>query len=335
MLDDLEVTEVLHESRVTLLYRVRAVASGQDFVPKTLRSETDAADAAALAHEEWLARRVASADFPQVVSWPSRAHLYYLMSWHAGATLARHLEQGRRFTPVEAADLATRTLKALAALHRLAIVHRDIKPDNLHLGADGRLRLLDLGVAASDGQDAAEIFNEINNPGTPSFMAPELFAGAAANEASDLYAVGVTLYHLLTRKYPYGEIEPFQTPRFGPLAAHRYRPDTRLARIGDLKAVARPGRSLRDRRGISAGLGARRPAPLARGAPHAAVATRSDAGPETARGRFPGSELVADVPAAGALTAYFLACRSIRTLPNTDSATPAVVSQVQANFSKK
>ncbi|MDZ4252885.1 MAG: bifunctional protein-serine/threonine kinase/phosphatase [Sulfuritalea sp.] len=245
VLDDLEVAELLHESRVTLLYRVRAVASGQDFVLKTLRAETDAADAAALAHEEWLARRVASANFPQIVSWPARSHLYYLMSWHEGATLARHLEQGRRFTPVEAVDLGTRVLTGLAALHRLAIVHRDIKPDNLHLGADGRLRLLDLGVAASDGQDAAETFNEINNPGTPSYMAPELFAGngvaTAANEASDLYAVGVTLYHLLTRKYPYGEIEPFQHPRFGdPMPPTRYRPD-----IPDwlesvmLKAVAR------------------------------------------------------------------------------------------------
>lgn len=241
VLDGLEITEVMHESRVTLLYRVRAQASGQDFVLKTLRAEADAADTAALAHEEWLARRIASADFPQVVSWPARNHLYYLMSWHEGATLARHLEQGRRFTAVEAADLTTRTLKAVAVLHRLAIVHRDIKPDNLHLGADGRLRLLDLGVAASDGQDAAEVFNEINNPGTPSYMAPELFAGKPANESSDLYAVGVTLYQLLTRKYPYGEIEPFQTPRFGdPLPPTRYRPD-----IPDwlesvmLKAVAR------------------------------------------------------------------------------------------------
>jgi serine/threonine protein phosphatase PrpC len=230
VLDELEITELLHESRVTMLYRVRAVASGQDFVLKTLQPTADAADVAALAHEEWLARRVASADFPQVVSWPPRDHLYYLMSWHEGATLARHLEQGRRFTPVEAADLTARALKGLGALHRLAIVHRDIKPDNLHLGADGRLRLLDLGVAASDGQDAAETFNEINNPGTPSYMAPELFAGTgvatAANEASDLYAVGVTLYHLLTRKYPYGEIEPFQTPRFGdPMPPTRYRPD--------------------------------------------------------------------------------------------------------------
>jgi protein phosphatase len=240
-LDGLEIVEQLHDSRVTQLYRVRAQESGQQFVLKTLRDTVDAADAAALAHEEWLARRVASADFPQVVPWPQRAHLYYLMSWHEGATLARHLAQGRRFTAVEAAELAQRTLKAVAQLHRLAIVHRDIKPDNLHLGADGRLRLLDLGVAASDGHEAAETFNEINNPGTPSFMAPELFAGQAASEASDLYAVGVTLYHLLTRKYPYGEIEPFQHPKFGdPVPPTRYRPDIpEWLESVILKAVAR------------------------------------------------------------------------------------------------
>lgn len=241
MLDGLEIVEVLHESRVTLLYRVRAGDSGQPYVLKTLRPETDPADAAALAHEEWLARRIASADFPQVVGWPRRNHLYYLMSWHEGATLAGHLAQGRRFTPPEATDLTVRTLKALASLHRLAIIHRDIKPDNLHLGADGRLRLLDLGVAAADGQDAAETFNEINNPGTPSYMAPELLAGAAANESSDLYAVGVTLYQLLTRKYPYGEVEPFQHPRFGdPVPPTRYCPDIpEWLESVILKAVAR------------------------------------------------------------------------------------------------
>jgi serine/threonine protein kinase len=66
----------------------------------------------------------------------------------------------------------------------------------------------------------------IGNPGTPSYMAPELFAGEQAGTAHDLYAAGVTLYHLLTRKYPYGEIEPFQHPKFGePVAPTRYRPD--------------------------------------------------------------------------------------------------------------
>lgn len=240
-IDGLEVVEMIHDSRVTVLYRVHDTHNGQHYVLKTLHADADTADIAALAYEEWLARRIVSADFPQAINWPQRTHLYYLTTWHEGATLARHLEMGRKFTSIEAVDLATHLLRAVAVLHRLGIIHRDIKPDNLHLGADGHLRVLDLGVAASDGLDAEESFNEINNPGTPSFMAPELFTGTAANESSDLYATGVTLYHLLTRKYPYGEIEAFQTPRFGdPVPPTRYRPD-----IPDwlesvmLKAVAR------------------------------------------------------------------------------------------------
>jgi protein phosphatase len=236
-LDGLTVEDVLHESRVTLLYRVRD-SQGRQLVLKTLRPEAgDEESAAALAHEEWLARRVTDAHFPQVVPHPQRTRLYYLMSWHEGATLKAHLATGRRFSPAETADLGIRLLKGVAALHRLAIIHRDLKPDNLHLDAEGRLRILDLGVAASDGQ----ALGEINNPGTPSYMAPELFQGHAADEVTDLYAAGVTLYELLARKYPYGEVEPFQTPRFGePVSPARYRPDIPpWLEAVILKAVAR------------------------------------------------------------------------------------------------
>jgi protein phosphatase len=114
-------------------------------------------------------------------------------------------------------------MRGIGALHRLSIVHRDIKPANVHVASDQRLRILDLGVAYSQNVGKIE---SMQNPGTPSFMAPELFENAEANEQSDIFAAGVTLYHLLTRKYPYGEIEPFQRPKFGestPLT--RYRPD--------------------------------------------------------------------------------------------------------------
>ena len=177
----------------------------------------------ALVREEWLARRVPAQGFPQVTDWPARAHLYYLMSWHEGESLKALLARGERLRAHEVAELGARVLRLVGVLHRLGIVHRDIKPDNLHLGRDGVLRLLDLGVAASEAED----LREINNPGTPSYMAPELFAGTPANEASDLYACGVTLYELLTRKFPYGEVEPFQHPRFGePVPPTRHRPDT-------------------------------------------------------------------------------------------------------------
>ncbi|HET6718580.1 MAG TPA: bifunctional protein-serine/threonine kinase/phosphatase [Rhodocyclaceae bacterium] len=223
-IDGLRVEAVLHESRVTLLYRVSDPASGQLRVLKTLVPEAGDDEArAALVREEWLARRVPGKGFPHVIDHPGRSHLYYLMSWHEGTTLKAKLARGHRFTPHELVELGRALLRIVASLHRLGIVHRDIKPDNLHLDRSGELRLLDLGVAASDGED----LREINNPGTPSYMAPQLFAGEVANESSDLYACGVTLYELLTRKYPYGEIEPFQHPRFTePVPPTRYRPDT-------------------------------------------------------------------------------------------------------------
>lgn len=123
-------------------------------------------------------------------------------------------------------------------LHRLHIIHRDIKPANIHIGSDQRLRILDLGVALNTTIGTPET---MSNPGTPSFMAPELFQGKCADISTDIYAAGVTLYYLLTRKYPYGEIEPFQAPRFGePIRPTRYRPDIPawLENI-ILKAVAR------------------------------------------------------------------------------------------------
>lgn len=242
-IDGLTVLDVIHESRVTLLYRVSRPreTGGEDLlVLKTLRPEADEEAAAALSYEEWLARRVLSPCFPQVVHHAQRSRLYYLMTWHPGESLQARLARGHRFAPLEVTALGEKLLRALAQLHRLGILHRDIKPDNLHLDPQGQLRILDLGVAASDG----EALGEINNPGTPSYMAPELFAGERATVSSDLYACGVTLYQLLTRHYPYGEVEPFQTPRFGvPVPPTRYQPG-----IPDwlenllLKAVARAPR---------------------------------------------------------------------------------------------
>jgi serine/threonine protein phosphatase PrpC len=220
-LDGLLVDAVLHESRVTLLYRVRN-AAGEPLVLKTLRQDAGDEACAALVHEDWLARRVTSHYFPQALRYEARTHLYYLMTWHEGASLGKRLAAGQHFTVAAVVQLGIRLLKGAAALHRLSIVHRDIKPDNIHQGADGRLRILDLGVAASDGLD----FAEINNPGTPSYMAPELLDGEPATVVSDLYGCGVSLYQLLTRRYPYGEVEPFQHPRFGdPISPVRYRPD--------------------------------------------------------------------------------------------------------------
>jgi protein phosphatase len=224
LIDGLRVEAILHDSRETLLARV-CDEQGQPFVLKTLSplAADDAELKRRLVQEEWLARRAQSHYFPQVMPRAERHFLYYLLTWHEGATLQQRLDAGRHFSIPDAVSLGIRLLKGLGALHRLDIVHRDVKPANVHLGIDGKLRILDLGVARCEGLGLGD---DTPSAGTPSFMAPEMFDGEAATPQTDLYAAGVTLYHLLTRKYPYGEIEPFQHPRFGePVPPSRYRPD--------------------------------------------------------------------------------------------------------------
>jgi protein phosphatase len=227
IIDEFEVIDLLHESRASLLYKVRNIKTKQLFVLKTLQPllTDDVESCHGLLNEEWLAKRVVSQFLPQVfpVSVEKRSKLYFVMSWHEGATLQQRLDSGHHFTVAGTAKIGLDLMRGIGALHRLNIVHRDIKPANIHLSSDQRLRILDLGIAVTSAAPNIEI---LQNPGTPSFMAPELFNGQSATFQSDIYAAGVTLYHLLTRKYPHGEIEPFQHPKFGqPVSPTRYRPD--------------------------------------------------------------------------------------------------------------
>ncbi|MDP8566934.1 bifunctional protein-serine/threonine kinase/phosphatase [Methylophilus aquaticus] len=240
-IDGFTVAKVIHDSRLSMLYQVRNDA-GQLFVLKTLQPAlaSDKESCQALLNEEWLAKRVVSQCVPQILplSKHQRSALYYVMTWHEGATLEQRLEAGHHFTINGIANIGQDLLRGLSMLHRLNIVHRDIKPGNIHMGSDKRLRILDLGVALNT---TLVIPESMENPGTPCYMAPELFDGKLADRQADIYAAGVTLYHLLTRKYPYGEIEPFQSPRFGePVRPSRYRPEIPAWLEGViLKAIAR------------------------------------------------------------------------------------------------
>lgn len=228
-LDGYLVDEVIHASTATLLYRVVDPKSLRKLVLKTLHPDRadDPRERSAFAHEEWLAKRAVARFFPQVITPEQRNFLYYLTTWHEGHSLQQHLDAGEHFTAPDAISHGTKLVRAIGALHRRSIIHRDIKPSNVHLGDDGELRILDLGVA----QSGLEAEDEIEAPqaGTPSFLAPEQFTGAPPSRQTDVYAAGVTLYLMLTRHYPYGEIEPFQRPHFGePIPPIRFRPDIPL-----------------------------------------------------------------------------------------------------------
>lgn len=219
-----QVERLLSESRQSLLYRVHD-SQQRAWLLKTLppSRHNDPLAGPALLQEEWFLKRVAGRHFPEAHPLPQRQHLYYVQREYPGQTLAEHLHRHGPLNLPLWLEIAPRLLRALGMLHRRNILHRDIKPENLLWGDDGELRLLDLGLAYCPGLSRDEAHTL---PGTPSYIAPEAFNGAAPSAQQDLYAAGVTLYHLLTGHYPYGEIEAFQHPRFTqPIAASRYCPE--------------------------------------------------------------------------------------------------------------
>jgi serine/threonine protein kinase len=125
------------------------------------------------------------------------------------------LEEGRAIT--------IKLARGAAALHHVGVIHRDIKPDNVILEAGGSLKLIDLGVVRIPG---LEDFPPEDVPGAPGYMAPEMFAGEAGNEATDIYALGVTMFRAFTGEFPYGNADGVSPPRRNrPTPLSALRPD--------------------------------------------------------------------------------------------------------------
>lgn len=275
-LDGLTVTAPVADNGINVLYQVRwtgaapadaasPVASGKLYALKTLHPARahDPQERAMLAHEAWLAKRMRSSRVAgHLVNIHDRlpgggepGAFYLLYDWHAGETLQQMLDRKHRFSLPQVLALATQAATALGLLHRQHVIHRDVKPANLHQGEDGVLRLLDLGVALTGREP--EAMRKLH-AGTPSYVNPEQwgFSSKAAatgkdgpeelpDAQSDLFALGVTLYQLLTGKLPYGEVLPYQAGRYyrDPTPPSRHNPEVPIwLDHVVLKAVARDKR---------------------------------------------------------------------------------------------
>ena len=249
-LDGFTVTALVADNGINVLYQIRDPATQTLYALKTLNPARahDQEERAMLAHEAWLAQRMQTsraADYLVAVhdalpNGRERSAFYVLYDWHSGETLQQLLTRQQRLSPSVAVAYAMQALKALGRLHRQGVVHRDIKPANLHLGEDGVLRVLDLGVALSGREPAAM---RALHAGTPSYVNPEQWGFRAKsaqgksesvesenqlpNAQSDLFALGVTLYQLVTGKLPYGDVLPYQVGRYyrDPTSPSRHNPE--------------------------------------------------------------------------------------------------------------
>jgi len=130
---------------------------------------------------------------------------FIAMPYYEGDTLRQRIERGA-LTVVEAARIAAQIASGLAAAHRAGIVHRDVKPANVMLMRDGQVKILDFGLAKFFA-DTAPTMTRMTGPGTTlgtvAYMAPEQAAGGEVDARADVWALGVTMYEMLTGRLPF------------------------------------------------------------------------------------------------------------------------------------
>ncbi|MGB6543268.1 MAG: protein kinase, partial [Xanthobacteraceae bacterium] len=161
---------------------------------------------AAFVREAWVGAQVNSPWVGRVIELPPgrQTCLYTVMPLYQGELLATRLARRPLMGLEEGRNVAIKLARGIAALHRAGIIHRDIKPDNVILESNGSLKLIDLGVVRVPG---LEDFPPEDIPGTAAYMAPEMFTGEPGDEATDMYALGVTMFRAFTGEFPYGNLD--------------------------------------------------------------------------------------------------------------------------------
>jgi serine/threonine-protein kinase len=158
------------------------------------------------------AKAVARLDHPNIVSVYDQGadgtYVYLAMEYIAGCTLRDVLRERGALRPRAALDILEPMLAALGAAHRAGLVHRDMKPENVLIADDGRVKVVDFGLArAVDTNTTASTGGVL---GTASYMAPEQIEHGTADPRSDVYACGLLLYEMLTGAKPYGGDTPMR-----------------------------------------------------------------------------------------------------------------------------
>ncbi|URD36970.1 bifunctional serine/threonine-protein phosphatase/kinase [Methylobacterium tardum] len=210
--DGYRLLRTLHSGPRSRVYLATDLETGARVALKVLSLDLrdDPAQRKRFVMEEWIARRI---DNPHVLqAHPQnrrRNHLYTVMRYVEGQTLTQWMRDHAAPELEAVRGLAEQLAKGVQAFHRREMVHQDLRPDNVLIDASGTVQVIDFGatkvagVAEGDPRiDPAEIL------GTVQYTAPECFLGAPSTAGSDVFAVGVMAYQMLTGRLPYGDAVP-------------------------------------------------------------------------------------------------------------------------------
>ncbi len=182
-------TDTRLDRTVALKIMHRELASDADFVRRFIGE----------------AKSVARLSHPNVVGVFDQGndgeHLYLAMEYVPGRTLRDLLNERGRLGPDEALDLMVPVLAGLGAAHQVGFVHRDVKPENVLITADGRVKVVDFGLACAVAEARQTKTGMVI--GTAAYLAPEQVSRACADARGDVYGAGVMVFELVTGRQPY------------------------------------------------------------------------------------------------------------------------------------
>lgn len=193
-----------YDTRLSRTVAIKALRSDHASDPTFLaRFRREAQSAAALNHPSIVA--VYDTGEETVTSHTGRevALPYIVMEYVKGRTVAEILKKGDALPINEAVQVVVGVLSALEYSHREGIIHRDIKPGNIMLTQDGKVKVMDFGIARAIADSAATMTQTNSVVGTAQYLSPEQARGEVVDNRSDLYSTGCLLYELLTGVPPF------------------------------------------------------------------------------------------------------------------------------------
>ncbi len=207
------ILKELHASNRTQIYSAIHQESNTQVILKTpsVNFEDNEHFIEQFLHEEWAGKRIDSPYVLKVITPEKKPHsLYYVTEFLEGVTLREWMQQN----PLPSVDLVTPIVKQIAqglrAFHRLEMLHQDLKPENIIISSEGKVKIIDFGSVKIAGINELKksTSDEENILGTVNYSAPEFYLGQSGGERSDLYSLAVITYELLNNSLPFGKEMP-------------------------------------------------------------------------------------------------------------------------------
>ena len=204
-LDHYRIEGVAARSGMASIFRATDLRNGRQVAIKVPHTEMegDPVFFDRFQREQEIGQKLDHPGVVKVLSEDGHSQLYMVMEWVDGRLLRQILNEQKKFPPARAVKITLGILNALDYIHAHGVVHRDLKPENIMVDDEDRIKLIDFGIAANVGSRRLTFTKFSQTIGTPDYISPEQVKGKRGDARSDLYAVGVMLYEMLTGKVPF------------------------------------------------------------------------------------------------------------------------------------